>query len=161
MSTSDTPADVTVREEPPGSPAGRLLRVQYWQDVTTTTGLSAGGGPPESDVVDLAAPAGAFFVAARAGTDLGCAGVRLLGDGADAEVKRLYVAPAARGLRLGRRLLERTEEWARARGARRLVLDTRACLLAARGLYASAGFGEVEPYNDNPHAEVWYAKPLG
>ncbi|MGI4894879.1 MAG: GNAT family N-acetyltransferase [Janthinobacterium lividum] len=151
--------DVVFRSESPGSPAGRRLRAEYWDDVTLASGLSVVGGPPESDLSDLVAPHGGFFIAHHDGRDVGCVGVRTL-DGGDVEVKRLYVSPAARGLSLGRRLLTLAEDWARERDASRLVLDTRAALVVARGLYASAGFVEVEPYNDNGHAEVWYAKPL-
>ncbi len=42
----------------------------------------------------------------------------------------------------------------------RLVLDTHGALTAARALYLSAGFREVERYNDNPHAQLWFAKEL-
>jgi len=154
----------TVREEPPGSPAARALRAAYWQDVAALCGLEhdAGGVPP-GDEETLVAPRGTFLVASTGGRDVGCVGVRFL-DAAPgprrAELKRLHVAPAARGLRLGRRLLEEAHAWALARGAREVVLDTRSELTAALRLYASAGYVEVEPYNDNPQAQVWMARSL-
>jgi GNAT superfamily N-acetyltransferase len=151
--------EVVVTEAPPGGDVGRSLRAEYWSEVAATTGLALADGPPAGDLVDLVAPRGTFLVATRGGAGLGCVGVRALADG-DAEVKRLFVSSRARGLGLGRRLLTRAEDWARARGARRLVLDTHGALTAARGLYLAAGFAEVEPYNDNPHAQHWYAKPL-
>ena len=150
---------VTLHQEPPGGDAGRLVRVRYWKDVAATCGLPGGDdGPPGGDA-DLAAPRGAFWVARRAGEPAGCVGARLRAGG-DAEVKRLYVAHSARGLGLGRRLLGAVEGWARERGAARLVLDTRAALTAARRLYGAEGFREVAPYNDNPDAQLWFAKPL-
>ncbi|MFB9377064.1 GNAT family N-acetyltransferase [Kineococcus gynurae] len=151
-------AEITFRTEHPGTESGVLLRRVYWAEVTAACGLP-GGEPPAGDEHDLVAPRGTFVVASRAGEDLGCVGVRLLAGG-DAEVKRLWVSPAARGLRLGTRLLEVAEEWARAQGATRLCLDTRRELAAAVTLYARVGYVEVEPYNENADADLWFAKPL-
>ena len=75
-------------------------------------------------------------------------------------MKHLYVVPAARGRGLGRLLLDALEEHARAAGAATLVLDTNRSLEAAGGLYRSAGFAPVPPYNDNPNATDWYGKTL-
>lgn len=152
-------SDVRFRQESPGSPAGRLLRAEFWSHVCELAGMDDRDGPPVSDEVDLVAPGGTFVVAESEGVDVGCVGARFLG--ADrAEVKRLYVAPRGQRRGLGRSLLRNVEEWARDHGARELVLDTRADLHAARQLYRVEGFVEVEPYNDNEHAQVWYAKPL-
>jgi ribosomal protein S18 acetylase RimI-like enzyme len=60
----------------------------------------------------------------------------------------------------GRLLLDAVVRRAREAGCARLVLDSRADLVEARTLYERAGFVEVEPYNDNPHAQVWYALDL-
>jgi GNAT superfamily N-acetyltransferase len=97
------------------------------------------------------------------GAPLGIGGIRRLEPderGPRMEVKHLYVAPAGRGRGLGRLLLTELEERARAAGAATLVLDTNRSLLAAAGLYSSAGFSPVPPYNDNPNATDWYAKDL-
>jgi ribosomal protein S18 acetylase RimI-like enzyme len=96
------------------------------------------------------------------GRPLACGGVRELppADGRRMEVKHLYVSPAARGAGIGRRLLARLEAHAREQGADWLVLDTNRSLLAAGGLYRSAGFESVPPFNDNPNATDWYAKRL-
>ena len=167
MSDPTTPTDpATLREELPGSPAARALRTAYWQDVAALCGFDQdAGGLPPGDEETLVAPRGTFLVAAAGGRDVGCVGVRFLDGQAPAprraELKRLYVAPAARGLRLGRRLLDEAHAWARARGAREVVLDTRSELTAALRLYAAAGYVEVEPYNDNPQAQVWLARRLG
>ena len=40
------------------------------------------------------------------------------------------------------------------------VLDTNATLEAAQALYRSSGYGEIEPYNDNPNATHWFRKEL-
>lgn len=157
-------SELRLSEEPPGGDAGRFLRSAFWAEAARVVDLPAGlptdedGGPP-GDLVDLVPPGGSFVVAVRDGEPLGCVGVRVLADGS-VEVKRLYVADRARGLGLGRRLLTWCEDWARARGAARLVLDTHGALVAACTLYRSAGFVEVEPYNGNPHAQLWFAKAL-
>ena len=149
-----------MHEEAPGGAVGHALRAEFWAEVAQTTGLALEDGPPAGDLVDLVAPSGAFVAALRGAEPVGCVGVRDLPSG-DVEVKRLFVSARARGLGAGRRLLSWCEDWAHERGAGRLVLDTHGSLTAARSLYLTAGFVEVERYNDNPHAEHWYAKPLG
>ena len=110
-------------------------------------------------------PAGVFVVVEDdEGRPVGCGGIRLITDGARGrryEVKHLYLAPETRGRGWGRLLLDDLERRAVAFGARELVLDTHHSLEAAGGLYASSGFVQVEPYNDNPNASRWYAKPVG
>lgn len=79
---------------------------------------------------------------------------------ATVELKRLYVDPAARGHRLGRRLVETAQAWALERGAARMVLDTRSELTTACALYRELGYAEVAPYNDDPKPDLWFAKTL-
>ena len=105
-------------------------------------------------------PAGVFVVATVDGAAVGCGGIRML-DPTRAEVKHLYVRPAARGTGLGRALLDDLERRASVLGATDVVLDTNARLEAAQGLYGSAGYAEVDPYNDNPNADLWLRKVLG
>jgi ribosomal protein S18 acetylase RimI-like enzyme len=79
---------------------------------------------------------------------------------APAEIKRMWVAPQARGLGLGRRLLAELEAHAAACGVRTLRLETNRSLGEAISLYASAGFREVAPFNDEPYAHHWFSKTL-
>jgi GNAT superfamily N-acetyltransferase len=96
-----------------------------------------------------APPAGCLLLAECDGEYLGCVALRPLGDGV-AEMKRLFVAPAARGSGLGRQLVAAILDVARTRGYRAMRLDTVPSMAAARKLYEAAGFVEIPPYCDNP-----------
>ena len=104
-------------------------------------------------------PAGEFFVAYLHGDPIGCGAVKYHAD-APTEIKRMWIAPQARGLGLGRRLLEHLEECARASGARHAHIETGAVLTEALALYRSAGWVEVPPFNEEPFADHWLEKTL-
>lgn len=109
-------------------------------------------------------PAGVFLLLDDdEGRSVGCGGIRRIEPGPTGpryEVKHLYLRPETRGRGWGRLLLDALEHHAVGFGAHELVLDTHHSLAAAGGLYATAGFAEIEPYNDNPNATVWLGKPL-
>ena len=104
-------------------------------------------------------PAGAFFVAYRLGEPIGCGAVKHHPD-APAEIKRMWIAPQARGLGLGRRLLCTLETCAREAGAVSARIETNSDLTEALALYASTGWEQVEPFNDEPFADRWLQKSL-
>ena len=97
------------------------------------------------DVASLRHPQVAFLVARVDGKALGCGAVVDSGEGW-AEVKRMFVSPAARGLKLGRRLLDEIEAIAARRGIRVLRLEMGGLQPEAHGLYRSAGFVEIGPF---------------
>jgi DNA-binding MarR family transcriptional regulator/GNAT superfamily N-acetyltransferase len=107
----------------------------------------------------LRPPAGLFVVAALHAEPVGCGGLKFHGR-RPAELKRMWVAPAARGLGLGRRLLAELERLARENGVRTLRLETNRNLTEAIALYRSAGYVEVEPFNDEPYAHHWFEKRI-
>jgi DNA-binding MarR family transcriptional regulator len=117
-------------------------------------GASIPAGPAE-----LTPPAGLLLLARLDGRAVGCGALRLHGR-EPAEIKRMWVAPEARGLGLGRRMLEALEREAAARGARTTRLETNRALVEAIAMYREAGYREVAPFNDEPHAHHWFEKPL-
>lgn len=125
--------------------------------------------PTYPDAAAFVAPDGVFLVvededaAVGSRNFVGCGGIRRIPDGPAGmryEVKHLYLDPSTRGRGWGRQLLDELERRARTWGAAELVLDTHHTLEAAGGLYASAGFTAIEPYNTNPNATRWYGKRL-
>jgi DNA-binding MarR family transcriptional regulator/GNAT superfamily N-acetyltransferase len=109
---------------------------------------------------ELIPPAGLFLLATLHGEPAGCGALKFHRD-APAEVKRMWVAPAARGLGLGRRLLADLETRAAANDVRALRLETNHALGEAIGLYRAAGYREVAAFNDEPYAHHWFEKTLG
>jgi DNA-binding MarR family transcriptional regulator/GNAT superfamily N-acetyltransferase len=112
----------------------------------------------EAALHDLAPPAGLLLVARLRGEPVGCGGLILYPDAP--LIKRMWVAPEARGLGLGRRLLSELERLARETGARAIRLDTNRVLAEAITLYRSAGYQEVPRFTDERYAHHWFEKAL-
>ncbi len=87
-----------------------------------------------------------FFVAREGGVPVGCGGIAM--EAGVAEVKRMYVRPAARGRNIAQTLLAHLEEVAKVRGATRLVLETGDVQFAAIRFYERAGFTRCAPFGD-------------
>ena len=108
---------------------------------------------------EVRAPNGRFLVATLRHAPIGCGGVKFFAD-RPAEIKRMWVAPTARGLGVGRRLLSELEERARRAGARSVRLDTNRALREAIGMYIANGYDEIPAFNDEPFAHHWFEKQL-
>lgn len=142
------------------SPASTELQRAYFADIA---GRYPGWSPdliPSADPAEVAPPAGAWVVAYLGEQAVGCGGVKRLDDEA-VELKRIYLAEAARGHGLGRRLLQELEAQARALGYRCVRLDTGDRQPEALGLFRSAGYIEIPDYNGNTWATYWMEKPFG
>jgi DNA-binding MarR family transcriptional regulator/GNAT superfamily N-acetyltransferase len=108
---------------------------------------------------ELRPPAGHFFIAYLHGQPIGCGAVKHP-TGCPAEIKRMWIAPAARGLGLGRRLLHTLETTAHDSGARLARIETNSDLTEAIALYTSTGWSEIDAFNDEPYANRWLQKTL-
>jgi DNA-binding MarR family transcriptional regulator/GNAT superfamily N-acetyltransferase len=152
---------VRVAAEDPASPAAQACLAAYFAEIDERFehGWDQSVGI-RLEPADMAPPRGLLLLARLDGEPVGC-GVLWHHGGGVADAKRMWVAPAARGLGLGRRLLAELEAHARAAGVRTLRLDTNRALTEAIGLYRAAGYAEVERFNDEPHAHHWFAKDLG
>ena len=100
---------------------------------------------------ECAPPAGAVLLALGETQVAGCVLLQPVDDGV-AEVRRLYVRPAARGKGMGRALMQAVIDAARAAGHRTVRLETLDVMREARALYRALGFTEVAPWHP-PHTD--------
>jgi GNAT superfamily N-acetyltransferase len=154
--------ELSITPEPPDSMLAEALLDRYFDELAARFP----GGPDGFDPAPVAAPAseltpphGGFLLARRDGRTVGCGAVRTL-DADHAEIKRMWVDPAVRGLGIGRGLLAALESAAAELGCRTVRLDTAAYLTEALPLYKSSGYVEIPAYNDNPYAAHWLEKHL-
>lgn len=104
-----------------------------------------------------APPPGELLLAvAEDGAALGCVALRPLAEPGCCEMKRFFVAPWARGLGLGRALIAEAVAVARRAGHREMRLDTLSDMVAAKALYAQAGFVPIARYHDSPFPDVTF-----
>ncbi|MFE1176307.1 GNAT family N-acetyltransferase [Streptomyces sp. NPDC058773] len=158
-----------VAAEPAGSADAETLLREYYTEVADryfalhenrrATAEEIAEGVAEYPSADLAPPGGVLLVARHGGDVAGCAGVRML-DAHTAELKQMFVRAAARGRGGAGALLLAAEAAAVQLGAERMRLDTRRDLVEAVTLYRRHGFVEIEPYHDDPYAEVFFEKRL-
>jgi predicted GNAT family acetyltransferase len=94
-------------------------------------------------------PGGCVLLAWHGEAVVGCAALRRI-DASTAEMKRVYLRPAARNQGLGRRLNERVLTEARRLGYRRVCLDMLPEFTAAQSLYRSLGFEPAAPVSSTP-----------
>lgn len=120
-----------------------------------------GVGAKRVEVHEMEPPGGTFLVVSEDGVPVACGGLRTLDPAAGlGEIKRMYVAPAARRRSHARRLLSALEDAARAAGLVRLHLDTNAAQPEAVALYHACGYAEIPDYNGSPTATHWFEKRL-
>jgi ribosomal protein S18 acetylase RimI-like enzyme len=151
---------VTIAPEDPATPEARWCLESYFADLGAR--FSGGFDPalsiPAEDA-DLRLPGGLLLVARLREEPVGCGALKR-GRGGIWEVKRMWVAPEARGLGLGRRILRELERHAARLRARALRLETNGTLAEAIALYRSAGYEEVAAFNDEPYAHHWFEKRI-
>lgn len=113
----------------------------------------------DPDAKDMRRPRGSFIVAMSDTLPIGCVGLKGTDHGY-AEIKRLWVASSARGLGLGRRLMDAAEDDARTLGIALLRLDTNSALPEAGQLYRTTGWREIPRFNDDPYPDLFFEKRL-
>ncbi len=149
-----------IAEEHPLTPDLALLFQRHTADMHADT-------PPESihmmDKSALATPGIRFFVLRDGGEPLAMGAFKRIDD-THAEIKSMHVLHEARGRGLSKAMLIHLVEEARADGFTRLSLETgiQPTFVAARALYARAGFRDCPPfegYEDDPNS-VFMTKVL-
>jgi putative acetyltransferase len=137
---------VVIAEEHPLTPDLSLLFDRHTADMFAET-------PPESiymmDKGALAAPGIRFFVLRDDGQPLAMGAVKRI-DATHGEIKSMHVLAESRGRGLSKRMLDHLVAAARSDGLARLSLETgiQSTFIAARALYAKAGFADCGPFGD-------------
>jgi len=108
---------------------------------------------------ELTPPAGLLLIAYLREEPVGCGALKFH-EHAPGEVKRMWIAPRARGLGLGRRMLQTLEQHAKEAGVAVLHLETNRSLIEAIQMYRNSGYQEVAAFNDEPYADHWFEKRL-
>ena len=151
---------ITIDVEDPGTDDAQWCFQQYYDELCERF---QGGYDPAlaipADAEEITPPAGVTFIARRGEQPLGCGILKLHGD-EPAHLKRMWVSRDARGLGLGRRLLERLEQWAADAGATAVRLETNRALVEAIALYRRSGYEEVAAFNEETYGDHWFEKRL-
>ncbi|GHG13371.1 GNAT family N-acetyltransferase [Streptomyces filamentosus] len=134
----------TLAAVPYGTADARALTRALHQEQLATYGTA--DDPEATDSAEFDAPNGQFLLARlEDGPALACGGWRTLGP-STAEIKRMYVAPAARGKGVGRRILAALEQDLLGRGHTEVLLETGVHNIAALALYTACGYTPVRSY---------------
>ncbi len=151
-------AAVAIEPADPASADARLCIGAYLHELEQR--FESGFDPARSvsaNPEELVPPAGLFLLAYLDGRPVGCGGLKVTGRRLG-EIKRMWVAPDARGLGIAQRLLDALERHAVGMGLTTLQLDTNRSLKEAHALYVRNGYREIARYNDNPYADHWFEK---
>jgi DNA-binding MarR family transcriptional regulator/predicted GNAT family N-acyltransferase len=151
---------VALHVEPPVSPDARACVARYFHELSERfdTGYDPDHAAPTDDA-QFTPPHGVFIVARLDGRAVGCGALKRPGL-ETGEIKRLWIDPDTRGLGLGRKLLAALEDAGRDMGLVRVRLDSNRTLTEAIALYKKCGYAEVERFNDDPYAQMWFEKAL-
>lgn len=154
-------AAVQIAPADPRSPGARASLKAYFRELEDRFehGFDARKSI-SADPDELTPPRGYLLLASLDGAAIGCGALKVK-DRRIGEVKRMWVAPEARGLKIGERLLTALETCALNAGLRTLRLETNRALKEAQQLYRRSRYREVAPFNTEPYAHHWFEKHLG
>ncbi|EHK58973.1 bifunctional helix-turn-helix transcriptional regulator/GNAT family N-acetyltransferase [Allomesorhizobium alhagi] len=153
-------ASIAVEEEAADTEEAQQCLTQYFNELAERfeEGFDPGKGNATTES-DFIPPRGSFVIARLDGNPVGCGALRMI-DAETAEIKRMWVAPSARGLGVASRMLRKLEAISASFGAKTVCLDTNRSLKEAQSLYKRQGYDEIARFNDNPYADHWFAKRL-
>jgi GNAT superfamily N-acetyltransferase len=142
------------------APAAALVQGMRDEIAALYDGLDLDGPDmPRAGPDELGPPGGAFVVGFEDGVAVCCGGLKRLPDGT-CEVKKMFVAEAARGRGMARALLVELERRACDLGYEVARLDTGPRQTRARRMYERAGYVRIEHFNANPVASFFGEKRL-
>lgn len=147
---------IAIREEAAGSRDAQWCLAQYYGELDRRFD---GGFDPGAGTSSKEDPAARFLVARLDGEPVGCGMLKPL-EAACGEIKRVWTAPAVRGLGVASRLMDRLEAMAAEMGYATVRLDTNRTLVEAHDLYLGRGYRDIARYNDNPYTHRWFEKQL-
>ena len=155
----DSGVQIEFRAADPARPPASELLAAMVAEMNELYGNIESPGMPTATPADFAPPDGTFLLGFHDDEPV-CAGAikRIAPDAA--EIKRMYVVPAARRRGVARALLRALEDAARERGYAFVRLDTGPLQRGAMDLYASEGYTEIGNFNANPIAAYWGEKRL-
>jgi len=149
-----------MRTVPSDDPQALALVAAMVEEVSELYGRIDVPGAPTATPEDFSeARGGCFLVVVEDGAAVAGGGLKRLDDEA-AEIKRMFVVPAARGRGHASRLLKGLEDEARRLGYRIARLDTGEHQPQAQAMYERAGYAPIGNFNANPFASFWGEKAL-
>lgn len=137
--------------------AVRALWGEYWESIGLSREFQGFARELEGLPGAYAPPGGRLLLALVDGEVAGTGALRPL-EGRACEMKRVYVRPAYRGTGLGRQLLARLLDEARAAGYAEVYCDTLESMDDAQRMYRRAGFENVGPYSEDPTPGAVYLR---
>ena len=151
---------IAIEAVDPESDDARWCLARYFDELTVL--FEDGFDPSKAHPVDpddLRPPRGICLVARQDGVLVGTGSLKPSGPDAG-YIKRMWVAPKARGTGLGKRLLGDLEAWAIELGYGSVRLETKRELTRAIAMYRKHGYHEIERFNEELYGDFWFEKKL-
>lgn len=152
-------ARVEIVVESPAAAVSLALQEAFFADIAARYPGWHPGSSQGVSAEEMTLPHGAWLVAYLDGRPVGCGGLQSVEEGV-AEARRLFLDGSARGLGIGRALLQSLEEHARGLGYERVRLTTGDGQPEALALFVSSGYQEIAPFTDGAFTRHWMEKKL-